>query len=122
MRRAPRTAAGSRRRLGAILIVHNAEPEEFANSDAFRFARATTYSIVNIYMVKMAAVFMISTSTVAISTRFVPRWIAALGYLLSLLLLFGSYYLRWSFVVFPLWVLLVSVSILLENIRQPVRY
>lgn len=106
--------------VGAILIAHNAAPEEFANSDAFRFARAATYSIVNIYMVKMAAVFMITTSTVAISTRFVPRWMAMLGYLLSLLLLFGSYYLRWSFIVFPLWVLVISIHVLLENIRRPV--
>lgn len=98
--------------VGAILLAFSAEPKEFADSKAFYFARAVAYSIVNIYMVKMAAVFMISTSTVAISTRFAPRWMAVLGYLLSLLLLFGGYYIRWSFVVFPLWVLFISVYIL----------
>jgi hypothetical protein len=62
---------------------------------------------------------MITTSTVAIYTVFAPRWLAVLGYVLSLLLLFGSYYLRWSFVVFPLWVFLVSLCILVDNLRRP---
>jgi hypothetical protein len=47
------------------------------------------------------------------------RWLAVLGYVLSLLLLFGSYYIRWSFVVFPLWVFLISVCILVGNLRRP---
>jgi hypothetical protein len=62
---------------------------------------------------------MITTSTVAIYTVFAPRWLAVSGYVLSLLLLFGSYYLRWSFVVFPLWVFLVSLCILVDNLRRP---
>jgi uncharacterized membrane protein YbhN (UPF0104 family) len=37
---------------------------------------------------------------------------------LWLLLLFGSYYISWSFLVFPLWVLL-SVYILRDSIRRP---
>jgi hypothetical protein len=70
-------------------------------------------------MVKMAAVFMMTTSTLAIYIRFAPRWLALLGYLLSLLLLFGSYYIRWSFLLFPMWVFLVSAYILMDNtLRQ----
>jgi hypothetical protein len=37
-------------------------------SPTFTFARAVTYEIMNLYAVKMAAVFMISTSTLAIRT------------------------------------------------------
>jgi hypothetical protein len=33
--------------------------------------------------------------------------------------LFGRYYIRWSFVVFPLWVLLISICILVHNLRRP---
>ena len=39
-------------------------------------------------------IFMISTSTVAIYTRFAPLWIALLGYALALILLLGSTILR----------------------------
>ena len=55
--------------VGAILIAFAARPEELINSATFHFARAAAYSILNIYMVKMAGVFMISTSTVAIYSR-----------------------------------------------------
>jgi hypothetical protein len=105
--------------VGAILIAFAARPEELINSATFHFARAAVYSIVNIYVIKMACVFMISTSTVAIYTGLAPRWLAILGYVLSPLLLFGSYYFRWSFIIFPLWVFLLSVSILVDNLRRP---
>ena len=63
---------------------------------------------------------MISTSTVAMWTHFAPRWLAALGYLLAVLLLLGSPFLRWSFALFPLWVLLLSVHILAGSLgRRP---
>ena len=39
--------------------------------------------------------------------------------LLTLVLLFGSYHLTWGFAVFPLWVLLISIYIFLDN--KPVR-
>jgi hypothetical protein len=35
----------------------------------------------------------------------------------SLLLLFGSYYLSWSFIVFPLWVLMMSIYIFFDDPR-----
>jgi hypothetical protein len=35
--------------------------------------------------------------------------------LLALLLLCGSYYLSWSFVVFPFWVLVMSIYIFFDN-------
>jgi hypothetical protein len=66
----------------------------------------------------MAGVFMISTSTILIYTRIAPRWIAFLGYCLAVALLFGSSYLTWSFVALPVWVLLISVYILIDNYRS----
>ena len=69
-------------------------------------------------MVKMAGVFMISTSTVAMSTNFAPRWLAVLGYGLAALLLLASSFLRWSFALFPLWVLMLSIQILAGNLGR----
>ena len=62
---------------------------------------------------------MISLSTVIFRTRIAPRWIAILGFALALILLAGSYYISWSFVVLPVWVLLISVYILIDNYRSP---
>jgi hypothetical protein len=89
------------------------------DAPAINSTKKLSWFEVPIYLIKMAGVFMITTSTVAIYTGFAPRWLAVLGYVLSLLLLFGSYYIRWSFVVFPLWVFLISVCILVENLRRP---
>jgi hypothetical protein len=105
--------------IGALLMTFVSWPELLIDSAILHFARAAAYSIVNVYVVKMAGVFMISTSTVAIFTGIAPRWLAILGYALSLLLLFGSYYIRWSFILFPLWVFMMSICILWDNLHQP---
>ena len=104
--------------IGAILMAFATQPEELVNSATFHFARATVYNLVNIYMIKMAAVFMITASTLALTTGFAPRWLAIFGYILALLLLIGSYYISWSFSVFPVWVFLTSFYILRYNLRR----
>jgi|SRR5579871_3698827 len=103
--------------IGAILITFTEQPTEILNSATLHIARALAYNLINVYAIKMACVFMISTSTVAISTGLAPRWIALLGYVLALVLLLGSYLQTWSFLVMPLWVLLLSSYILVDNFR-----
>jgi len=103
--------------VGAIVVTASVEPDEMINSVTFRFARTVAYNLMNVYAIKMAGVFMISTSTVALYTGIVPRWIAIVGVALALIILLGSYYIPWSFMVLPAWVLLTSVYILRENLR-----
>ena len=62
---------------------------------------------------------MITTSTIAVYTHLTPRWLAIAGYAIALVLLFGSYYFGWSVLVFPFWVLLVSLSILWDGEAAP---
>jgi hypothetical protein len=100
---------------GALIISFETAPAKLIDSATFHFARAAAYSMMNVYTIKMAGVFMITTSTIAIYTGFAPRWIALLGYALALLVLFGSYYLSWSFIVFPSWVLVMSIYIFFDN-------
>ena len=103
--------------IGAVVLVASiSAPDELMNSATFRFARAASYIIMNVYALKMAAVFMISTSTVVIRTGIAPRWIAFLGFLLALMLLIGSFFISWSFAVLPFWVFLISVYILTDNL------
>jgi MFS family permease len=102
---------------GALIISFEAAPAQLINSATFHLARAAAYSLMNVYALKMAGAFMITTSTIAVYTGFAPRWLAILGYILSLLLLFGSYFVSWSFVVFPLWVLVMSVYIFFSEAK-----
>ena len=104
--------------VGALMLLASAaESSELINSSTLRFSRAATYIIISVYAIKMAAVFMFSTSTVVIYTGIAPRWIAYAGYLLAILLLVGSYYISWSFAVLPVWVFLISIHVLTDNLR-----
>jgi hypothetical protein len=101
---------------GGILMVYGATGK-LMESGVYTFGRTVTYQIVNVYALKMAGVFMITTCTLAIRTGIFSRWMALLGYGLALLLLLSIGYLSWAPLVFPLWVLLISIHILLANLR-----
>ncbi|MDG4596657.1 MAG: hypothetical protein P9F75_13390 [Candidatus Contendobacter sp.] len=105
--------------VGGLIIAFTADPGRLIGSATFTSARAIAYEIMNIYAIKMAGVFMIVTSTLALRTGFIPRWIAFLGYAVALLLLLSSRYIEGILMVFPLWVLLISFYILIDNLRQP---
>lgn len=105
--------------IGAVMLLASmSEPGELSRSTVFHYARAMAYIVNNVYATKMAAVFMVSTSTIVIYTGIVPRWIAYIGYLCALVLMFASYNIGWSFAVLPIWVLLISVYILMDNLRR----
>ncbi len=72
----------------------------------------TIYSqIFNTYGLKMAGVFMISISTLWLRTGVMPRWLATVTYLLALtLMVIISLSLTVS-LIFPAWVLVVSVLV-----------
>ena len=102
---------------GALILAHSVQPKVFFDSGAFAFARAFTFDIMNIYAFKMAAVFMITASTLTIRTQVTARWIALIGYASAAFLLIGSGYFDWALFIFPSWVLLVSSYILIDNLR-----
>jgi hypothetical protein len=104
---------------GGIIMAYRARPEALLDSATYTFARDVAYEIMNLYAAKMAAVFMISTSTLAVRTGFIARWIALLGYAFALFLLLSGRYVAWIIMVFPLWVLLVSIHVLIDNLRRP---
>lgn len=69
----------------------------------------------NVYAVRMAAVFTMATSTLALRTGFVSRWIAFIGYAAAVALLFAGRHIDWIVLIFPTWVLLLSLHILFDN-------
>ena len=105
---------------GAIIVALRAAPDALVHSATFHFGRGLAYGMINIYVVKTAAVFMITTSTIAIYTRLMPRWLAIVGFIIAAGLLIGSSYFESSLLVFPLWVLLVSLTILRDRTVVPI--
>jgi len=103
---------------GSLINLFQSSVETPLDRDIYDYARITTYQIMNIYTIKMAGVFMLTTSTMALRTGIFKRWMAFLGIALALLLLLSGGYLYWAILVFPLWVLLISIDILLINIGR----
>jgi hypothetical protein len=90
-------------------------------SGVYRLARIQAFQATHTYAMKMAGVFMISTSTISLRTGIVPRWMAYLGFALALMLLLSVGTIEWILLVFPLWVLSISVYILIDNFRGAFR-
>jgi hypothetical protein len=105
--------------VGALIRAYTVTPQSLFDGSRFAFARAFAFDIMHVYAFKMAAVFMITTSTLALRTRITARWIAMLGYASAAVLLIGSSFLDWVLFAFPCWVLLVSAYILVDNFRRP---
>jgi len=83
----------------------------------YLFVRSVTNQAFNIYAVKMASVFMLSLGTLWRSTRVMPGVLSWITYLLALGMLVTFGQSRWMLLVFPTWVLFVSVYILITNLR-----
>lgn len=106
---------------GSILLVYSALSDRLLAASYYTFGQAAAHEIMNSYAIKMAGVFMISTSTLFVKTRVIPRWMAFLGYGLAGLMLLRIGQLdriTWVSLLFPLWVLLISIYILIDNYRR----
>jgi hypothetical protein len=106
---------------GSILAVAQMGTELAISNDIIYFARALMLQISNVYALRMAGVSMISLGTIWWRTGLMPRWMAIITYLLALTLLVIINLNLWVALIFPAWVLLISVYKLvsLPNIAAP---
>lgn len=102
----------------ALITAYQAIPGKLMDSGTYTFGRAVAYELVNVYGLRMAGVFMISTCTIDVRIGIFPRWMAFLGYVLALFLLVSAGRWGWGPLVFPVWTLMVSVYILFANFRS----
>ena len=91
------------------------------DAEVWAFGRDSTQTLVSVYAMRMAAVFTLSVSTVGLRTRAIPRWVAFLGFAVALVLLVAAGEHRWSQLIFPVWVLVLSLVILLTRPARPPR-
>ena len=100
---------------GGFMMAYEAIPGKLMDSGTYAFARTLAYELVNIYGLRMAGVFMVSTCTLALRIGIFPRWMAFLGYVLALFLLLSIGRFGWAPLVFPAWTLMISVYVLFAN-------
>ncbi len=84
----------------------------------YAYSRTVTYNLINIYALRMAGVFMISLGTIWLRTGVMHRGWALVTYALALVLLLSTSLSSWVPLIFPGWVLAVSVYVLILNLRE----
>src|SRR6266699_2045799 len=102
---------------GGILASYAIAADTLTKSGVIIFGRAIMYTITNVYAIRMAGVFMISLGTIWIRTRVMPRLFVFLTYALALLLLVSTDFTSWLILIFPAWVFVISVFILVVSMR-----
>ena len=103
---------------GGLISMFGTSPGTLIDSGLYTFGRTMVYEIMTVYTMKMAGVFMMTTCTLSLRTGIFPRWMAFLGVALALFLLLSMSFVPWSPLVFPLWILLISIHILWANLKR----
>lgn len=103
---------------GGILAVAGRASDDARWTDLYSFGRSITYTIVTVYAMRMASVFMVVLGTIWLRTRTMPRWVTLPTYATALVLLLAVRESLWVTLVFPAWVLAVSTYMLVLSLRS----
>jgi hypothetical protein len=87
-------------------------------SGAWDLGRHLSHDLLVVYAMRMAAVFMLATSTILLRTSNAPRWLTVSGYAGALLILLTAGFLAWVELVFPVWLFVLSVHILRAGLAR----
>jgi hypothetical protein len=102
---------------GALVTVAEAHRGS-VSPESWVFGRTTMLNLSSVYALRMAAVFAMSTSTIALRLHIFSKVVIGLGYGSALLLLFASPTNVFIHFLFPAWVLIVSVNIVVLTFRR----
>jgi hypothetical protein len=106
-----------------LLSSYAIESSILIQSGVLTYSRMVLYHVFNIYAIRMSGVFMISLASILLRTGLMHRGWAYLTYILALVLLLSIDYSSWVTLIFPGWVLVVSVIVLVRNLhKQPDEY
>ena len=95
-----------------------AHTDGLVSSGTWEFGRRATHEVMVIYAMRMAAVFMIATSTILMRSRLAPKWLVVSGYCIAALLLLTVGFFAWIELLFPGWVLVVSLYVLITGSKR----
>jgi hypothetical protein len=83
--------------------------------DILALGRDITGLLLNVYSMRMAAVFTLTTVTIARRTEIVSRWLTVTGVVVALVLLVAVSFSDWVELLFPAWILALSIDILVAG-------
>jgi hypothetical protein len=92
--------------------------ERLVDDDIYVFGAAFMNEILSNYMLRMAGIYMLSIASIWTRTGTMPRWLTIITYIVALgFILFAGTATETRF-IFPGWVFLISVYILVLNYRR----
>jgi hypothetical protein len=105
---------------GGIIAGATARPPSSTGASSLALGRHVTSILVNVYAIRMAAVFTLTTVTIARRTKIVSRWLTGAGIAAAVVLLIGSGISVWVELLFPAWILALSIDVLVADRRGPI--
>ena len=91
---------------------------QLVQSESYRVGRGMAYALMNTFGMRMAAVFMFVTSMIGMRAGVLPRPVSLVGFAFGLVLLLVITDFAWIALLLPLWVMLVSIYVLVVNVRR----
>jgi hypothetical protein len=89
-----------------------------ADDDVYVFGFALMNRIIGDYTLRMAGVYMMAIGTLWTRSGIMPRWMTIITYVLALGYLLAAGWAKEARFIFPVWVLVVSIYILVLNYRH----
>lgn len=99
-----------------VLVVEYGD-QATPSRDLISLAHGLSFGIYVICASRFAAVFMFVTSTMGMRFGALPRWLGLLGYAMAVVLFITGAFSGPLAELFPLWLVIVSVTLLLTNRR-----
>jgi hypothetical protein len=103
---------------GALLNISTLTNFALANRDIYLFGYMFMNQIIGNYTLRMAGIYMTAIGTIWTRTGLMPRWIPIVTYILALGFIVAAERVREARFIFPAWVFVVSVYILILNFRR----
>ncbi|HUY52513.1 MAG TPA: hypothetical protein VMV92_43565 [Streptosporangiaceae bacterium] len=97
---------------GGLIAGATVHQPRAGGADTLALGRNVTSLLLNVYAMRMAAVFSLTTVTIARRTRIVSTWLVVAGLATALVLLVGVGISTWVELLFPAWILALSIDIL----------
>ena len=101
--------------VGALLSQYSVSAS--VPTDQVRLVGAVSTALLSTFGTRMAAVFTLVVTNLGRRAGIVPRWLLVVGYVAAVALLFSPPRTLWAVLLFPLWVFLLSVQILVVSFR-----
>jgi hypothetical protein len=102
--------------VGAVALLTRFSDAPLPGPDVARALSSVGYTLLFVYGVRAAGMYMITTTGLASSAGVLPRPLVVISYLVAALLLVSTTFHPAILLVFPAWVLMVSIVLL---VRRP---